>query len=70
MSEIKLPLATTTWDEKELEAMKKVIDGGRFTMGEQVAHYQSGFASFHNRKYAVMCNSGSSGNLLMVASFL
>jgi dTDP-4-amino-4,6-dideoxygalactose transaminase len=37
-------------------------------MGANVAEYEKQFAKFLNTKFAVMCSSGSTANLLMVAS--
>lgn len=63
-----LPLATTSWDEKEIEALHSVIDSGRFSMGEHVRSFEDRFASYVGSKYCVMVNSGSSANLLAVAA--
>ena len=68
MSEKKYPLATTTWDEQELDAMQEVIRSGRFTMGDRVKQAETRFADIAGSRYSVMVNSGSSANLLMVAS--
>ena len=68
MQTVNYPLATTTWDDGEYAAMQRVIDGGRFTMGHYVAEFEAAFAQFHDRQFAVMVNSGSSANLLMVAA--
>ncbi|MCM2282481.1 MAG: DegT/DnrJ/EryC1/StrS family aminotransferase [Bdellovibrionaceae bacterium] len=65
---IDLPLATTTWDQAEHEALQEVIRSGRFTMGERVAKYEKEFAAYFGSKYCVMCSSGSTANLLMVAA--
>lgn len=62
------PLATSTWDDKEIAAMQDVIRSGNFTMGPRVAEFERRFAEFIGSQYAVMSNSGSSANLLMVAS--
>lgn len=64
----KFPLATVTWDQAEVEAMQSVISSGNFTMGKCVAKFEREFAEYIGSKYAVMSNSGSSANLLMVAS--
>lgn len=66
--ETRFPLATTTWDEAEYEAMQRVIRSGMFTMGANVAEFERRFADYIGSKYAVMVNSGSSANLLMVAA--
>ncbi|MFH0703320.1 MAG: DegT/DnrJ/EryC1/StrS family aminotransferase [bacterium] len=65
---IKYPLASSTWDEAELKAIQKIIDSGNFTMGEHVKIFERNFANYVGSKYAVMVNSGSSANLLAVAS--
>ncbi|MFA6127038.1 MAG: DegT/DnrJ/EryC1/StrS family aminotransferase [Bacteroidales bacterium] len=65
---IKYPLATSTWDRKEYDAMQRVINSSIFTMGNEVALYEKKFAEKFRKRYAVMVNSGSSANLLMVAA--
>ncbi len=65
---MKYPLATTTWDDKEKKAAHEVIESGMCTMGEKVVRFEEKFASFVGSKHAVMVNSGSSANLLMVAA--
>ena len=64
----RFPLATSSWDERELAAMQRVIESGRFTMGEEVAAFERQFAEYLGARYCVMANSGSSANLLMVAA--
>ncbi len=61
-------LASSTWDEREFNAIKKVIDSNMFTMGKNVAQYEKDFAKFFGSKYAIMVSSGSAANLLMIAS--
>ncbi|NTV66195.1 MAG: DegT/DnrJ/EryC1/StrS family aminotransferase [Chlorobaculum sp.] len=65
---IKYPLATSTWDKAEYDAIQRVIDTGMFTMGGHVAEFEKQFATFIGSKYCVMVNSGSSANLLMIAA--
>lgn len=62
------PLATSSWDQKEYEAINRVIASDRFSMGNEVASFEEQFASYFGTKYAVMVNSGSSANLLMTAA--
>ena len=64
----KFPLATSSWDQKELDALQRVITSDRFSMGEEVAEFEHRFALFFGSAYAVMVNSGSSANLLMTAA--
>ncbi len=68
MSAYQYPLATATWDEAEYAAMQRVIDSGMFTMGPNVAAFEKSFAHYVGSRYAIMVNSGSSANLLMVAA--
>ncbi|MEJ7926482.1 DegT/DnrJ/EryC1/StrS family aminotransferase [Sphingobium sp. AN641] len=65
---VRFPLATSTWDAAEYAAMAKVIASGMFTMGPLVAEFERAFAEYQGSDYAVMVNSGSSANLLMVAA--
>ena len=62
------PLASTTWDSEEYDALQRVIKTGNFTMGAEVRTYEEAFASHIGSKYAVMTNSGSSANLAMMAA--
>ncbi len=64
---MKYPLACDTWDNKELEAIQSVIKSGRYTMGSKVKQFEKEFAKFFRCTDAVMVNSGSSANLLMIA---
>lgn len=61
-------LSDNTWDNKELEAIQRVIQSGFYSMGKEVAEYEKLFAEKVGSKYAIMTNSGSSANLLAVAA--
>lgn len=65
---IKYPLASSTWDEKEIEAINGVIDKDMYTMGDGVKQFETNFAKYVGSKYAVMVNSGSSANLIAIAA--
>lgn len=65
---MKYPLASNTWDEKEVAALNRVIQSGRYTMGEEVKKFEQEFAKFFKVKHAVMTNSGSSANLITLAA--
>tara|TARA_B100000886_G_scaffold200312_1_gene138254 strand:+ start:14995 stop:16161 length:1167 start_codon:yes stop_codon:yes gene_type:complete len=69
MSEKKIiyPLASSSWDHEEIEAIHEVIDSDIFTMNTRVRKFEQEYADFFGHKNAVMCNSGSSANLLMLA---
>ena len=64
----KYSLATSTWDDKELNAIQSVIDKDIFTMGESVKQFEEDFAKFLNKKYCVMVSSGSAANLIATAT--
>ncbi len=64
----KYPLATSSWDQTEYDALNRVIASDRFSMGDEVAAFETQFAKQFGSKYAVMVNSGSSANLLMTAA--
>lgn len=64
----KYPLATSSWDESEYAAMQNVIKSGIFSMHENVFEFERQFSKYIGSNYCVMVNSGSSANLLMVAS--
>ena len=61
-------LATSSWGKEEINAIHKVIDSGMYSMGTQVESFEKEFSKFFGSKYSVMCSSGSTANLLMIAS--
>ena len=61
-------LATSTWDHSEIEAINNVVKSNQFSMGDKVSEFESLYAKYHGAKYCVMVNSGSSANLLAIAS--
>jgi CDP-6-deoxy-D-xylo-4-hexulose-3-dehydrase len=65
---IKYPLASTTWDQSEIDAIHSVINSGMYTMSTNVLQFEKEFANFVGSKFCVMVNSGSSANLLAVAA--
>jgi CDP-6-deoxy-D-xylo-4-hexulose-3-dehydrase len=65
---IQYPLASSSWNDEELEAIKTVTATGMFTMGEHVRKFEEEFAAYTGSKYCIMVNSGSSANLLAIAA--
>ena len=61
-------LASSTWDNEEVEVASKLLASGNLTMGPQVSEFEKQFASYIGTKYAVMFNSGSSANLGIFAA--
>lgn len=64
-----MKLAESTWNDEEIKAIQDVIQSGNYSMGTKVSDFEALYADFTNSKYAVMVNSGSSANLLMVAAY-
>ena len=61
------PLAFSTWGKEEVDAIQKVISTDMYTMGKHVKQFEQEFAKLFGSKNAVMVNSGSSANLLMLS---
>jgi CDP-6-deoxy-D-xylo-4-hexulose-3-dehydrase len=62
------PLASSSWDQEEIQAIHNIIDSGNYSMGSYVSEYEKYFSDYVKSTYSVMVNSGSSANLLMVAA--
>lgn len=67
---INYPLAADTWDEKEYDAINRVIESNRFTIGPEVEMFEKEFAEYFGSKHAVMVNSGSSANLIAISALV
>ncbi|MBI5741897.1 MAG: DegT/DnrJ/EryC1/StrS family aminotransferase [Nitrospirae bacterium] len=65
---MRLGLTSSTFGPEERTAMIEVIDTGMLTMGRHVREFEERFAGYIGGKYALMVNSGSSANLVAVAS--
>ena len=63
-------LASDSWDEHEVNAINDVIKSNRYTMGSKVRQFENEFSEFFDVKYSLMLNSGSSANLLAIASLI
>lgn len=68
MNKAKYSLTYTSWNEAEIEAIKEVTASGMFSMGKQVFEFEKQYASYVGSRFAVMVNSGSSANLLIIAA--
>ena len=62
-------LSASSWDQEELDSIERVIKSKQFSMGSEVASFEKEFAAWHDMKYGVMVNSGSSANLVAIASY-
>jgi CDP-6-deoxy-D-xylo-4-hexulose-3-dehydrase len=63
-------LAAETIGPAEIQAAKDALDSGFLTMGQRVRRFEREFAEWIGMDHAVMVNSGSSANLLMVDALL
>ncbi|WP_412507366.1 DegT/DnrJ/EryC1/StrS family aminotransferase [Roseovarius sp. SYSU LYC5161] len=64
----RFPLASTSWDAAEYAAIDRVVASGFFSMGPEVARFEEMFAQAMGSAHAVMVNSGSSANLIIIAA--
>ena len=64
------PLAADTLGSAEIDAINGVLATRQFTMASQVREFEAEFAEWVGSRHAVMVNSGSSANLLMVDALL
>ncbi|MFZ3229603.1 MAG: DegT/DnrJ/EryC1/StrS family aminotransferase [Pseudobdellovibrio sp.] len=62
------PLSCTSWDEKEITAINRVVQSNFFTMGKEVLACEKLFAETIGSKFCVMTSSGSTANLISIAS--
>jgi CDP-4-dehydro-6-deoxyglucose reductase, E1 len=60
------PLAVNTLAAEEISAARTVLDSGLLTMGQEVQRFEKAFAAWVGARHALMVNSGSSANLLIV----
>ncbi len=65
---IKYPLIHSSWNKLEIKALNKVVKTGLFTMGKNTKNFEGEFSKYLKKKYSVMVNSGSSANLIAIAS--
>ena len=64
-----VPYSGPYWDHKETEAaIGTFLNGNWITAGDSVHEFENRFAEMFHSKYALMVNSGSSANLVMVAA--
>ena len=68
MKKIKFDLASDSWGEEERAAIERVIGSNRYTMGREVRAFEDTVRSTFGVRHAVMVNSGSSANLVMLSA--
>ena len=62
------PLALSSWGEEEYKSIINQLQSGKLTMGDKVKEFELEFAKMTGCKHAIMVNSGSSANLLIIAA--
>ena len=62
------PLAMDNWDDRETQAIISTLNSNRLTMGQNVRAFERELAEKFGSRFAVMVNSGSSANLLMLTA--
>lgn len=67
---INYKLGFDSWGQEESDAIDRVILSRQFSMGKEVKSFEQMFAERFQRRFAVMVNSGSSANLLMIAALI
>lgn len=63
---LRIPYALSVYDDKEINAVTRVLKEHRTNMGEETASFEKNVAKLFGKKYGVMVNSGSSANLLAI----
>lgn len=61
-------LTHRSWNWKEKLAIINTIRRGRYTMGPKVMEFENMFAKYVGAEHAIMTNSGSSANMVALAS--
>jgi CDP-6-deoxy-D-xylo-4-hexulose-3-dehydrase len=63
------PLSSNSWDKDEAAVFQRVLEKGRFTMGDSVKEFEIDFAKKFKVSNALMVSSGSMANLIALAAF-
>ena len=63
---MKIKLMEDSIGQEEINAVLDCLKGGEYTQGKTVDEFERKFAEWNGSKYAIMVNSGSSANLLML----
>lgn len=65
---MEIPFAKAEYGKEETEAVNRVLNSPLLASGPENETFEKEFAEYVGSKYAVCCNSGSSANLLALAS--
>jgi GDPmannose 4,6-dehydratase len=67
-SEKNIKLMEDSITQEEINAINECLKSGEYTQGHIVEKFEKKFAEWNGSKYAVMVNSGSSANLLIISA--
>lgn len=67
---MRVSFADNTYGPEEEQAVLDVMRSGFLTMGKRVAEFEEAWADYIGVKHAIMVNSGSSANLIALASLI
>ena len=67
---MKVPLASSGLRQPDIDAVMKVLQSGKLTMGNEVKKFEQKMSEYLGSKHFVMVNSGSSANLLMIEALM
>ncbi len=70
MTNYKLPLSFDDYGQDEIKAITKSFRSKKYTMGNSVQLFENKISKWLGVKNAIMVNSGSSANLLLITSLL
>ena len=59
MTEIRLPLAKPTFDDREVEAVRRVLASGWVVQGPEVAAFENAIAKMHGARHCIAVSSGT-----------
>ena len=62
------PTAFSGWGAEEAAAIGRVCASDNFTMGYEVEAFEREFSAWHDMKFCIAVNSGSSANLVSIAA--
>jgi len=67
---VRVPLASSGLRDSDIQAVVRVLNSGKLTMGNEVKKFESKMSKYLGVKHFVMVNSGSSANLLIIEALL
>ena len=63
-------LHEATYDQEEVYEATKIIASTFVTMGKKVKKFENEYSKNNKSNFSLMCNSGSSANLLMISTIM